>query len=58
MDLSVYLVTATVVTFTVGAVFGLWYSVADGQWAHLDRAALVVLDHDDPAPTASDEGVR
>ncbi len=35
MDLSVYLVTATIVTFTVGAAFALWYSIADGQWKQL-----------------------
>jgi nitrogen fixation-related uncharacterized protein len=55
MDLSVYLVTATIVTFTVGAAFGLWYSIADGQWSHLDRAASVVLDDDDPMPAAERE---
>ena len=52
MDLSVYLVTATLVTFTVGAVFALWYSIDAGQWKDLDRAALIVLDGDDPLPTA------
>jgi nitrogen fixation-related uncharacterized protein len=55
MDLSVYLVTATIVTFAVGAAFALWYSIADGQWNHLDRAALVVLDDDDPMPVAKRE---
>ena len=55
MDMAVYLVTATIVTFTVGAAFALWYSIADGQWKRLDRAALVVLDDDDPMPTAERE---
>jgi len=57
MDMAVYLLTATVATFTVGAAFALWYSVADGQWKHLDRAALVVLDDDDPAPIAENREV-
>ena len=51
MDLAVYLVTATIAVFTVGAGFALWYSIADGQWKRLDRAALVVLDDDEPMPT-------
>jgi hypothetical protein len=55
MDLSVYLVTATIVTFTVGAAFALAYSIVDGQWKHLDRTALIVLDDDDAAPTTERE---
>jgi hypothetical protein len=55
MDLAVYLLIATVATFTVGAAFALAYSIADGQWKRLDHAARVVLDHDDPAPTAEKE---
>jgi nitrogen fixation-related uncharacterized protein len=55
MDLSVYLVTATITTFTVGAAFALWYSIADGQWKHLDRAARIVLDDDDPMPAVERE---
>jgi hypothetical protein len=50
MDLSVYLVTAVIVTFAVGAAVGLWLSIAGGHWSHLDAAALVVLDDDDPMP--------
>lgn len=57
MDLSVYLVTATIAVFTVGAVVGLWYSVASGQWKNLDSAARSVLDFDDPLPVRS-EGAR
>ena len=48
MDLAVYLVTATIAVFTVGAVVGLGYSVAGDQWKHLDTAARTVLDFDDP----------
>ena len=51
MDLSVYLVTAVIVTFTVGAAVGLWLSIAGGHWSHLDAAARVVLDDDEPMPT-------
>jgi len=57
MDLSVYLVTATIAVFTVGAVVGLWYSVTTGQWKNLDSAARSVLDFDDPLPVRS-EGAR
>jgi nitrogen fixation-related uncharacterized protein len=55
MDLSVYLVTAVVVTFTVGASVGLWLSIAGGHWSHLDAAARVVLDDDEPMPTREKE---
>jgi nitrogen fixation-related uncharacterized protein len=51
MDLSVYLVTAVIVTFTVGAAVGLWLSIVGGHWKHLDAAARVVLDDDEPMPT-------
>ena len=43
MDLSVYLVTAVIVTFTVGAAVALWLSIVGGHWSHLKAAALVVL---------------
>lgn len=52
MDLAVYLVTAVIVTFAVGAAVGLWLSIAGGHWKNLDHAAALVLDVDtDPAPT-------
>ena len=51
MDLSVYLVTAVIVTFTVGASVGLWLSIVGGHWSNLDAAARVVLDDDEPMPT-------
>jgi hypothetical protein len=50
MDLSVYLVTAVVVTFTVGAAVGLWLSIVAGHWSNLTAASLVVLDDEDPMP--------
>ncbi len=51
MDLSVYLLTAVIVTFTVGAAVALWLSIVGGHWSHLDAAARVVLDDDEPMPT-------
>jgi len=57
MELSVYLMVATIATFAVGAALSLWASIATGQWKHLDRAALSVLDDDDPMPTHA-EGAR
>jgi hypothetical protein len=51
VDLSVYLVTAVIVTFTVAAGVALWLSIVGGHWKHLDRAANVVLDCDEPMPT-------
>lgn len=47
MDLSTYLVGATVLTFIVGAGFALAWSVASGQWKDLDAQAQLVLDDDD-----------
>lgn len=51
MDLAVYLVGATVITFMVGAAAALWIAAASGQFKNLKHAALVVLDGDDPLPT-------
>jgi nitrogen fixation-related uncharacterized protein len=51
VDLSVYLVTAVIVTFTVAAAVALWWSIVGGHWRHLDAAARVVLDDDEPMPT-------
>lgn len=51
MDLAVYLVGATVVTFMIGAGVALWLAVVSGQFRNLKRAAVVVLDGDDPLPT-------
>jgi hypothetical protein len=51
MDLSVYLVTAVIVTFTVGACVGLMLSIVGGHWSNLNAAARVVLDDDEPMPT-------
>ena len=50
MDLAVYLVGATVVTFMVGAGVALALAIASGQFKDLKSAALVVLDGDDPMP--------
>lgn len=57
MDLSVYIITATITTFAVGAAVGLWLSVVSGQWDDLNGAALVVLDFDDPMPVRT-KGAR
>jgi nitrogen fixation-related uncharacterized protein len=51
VDLSVYLVTAVIVTFAVGAGVALWLSIEAGHWSHLDAASRVVLDEDEPMPT-------
>lgn len=47
MDLSTYLVGATVLTFIVGAGFALAWSIASGQWKDLDAQAQLVFDDDD-----------
>ena len=57
MDLAVYLVGATVVTFMVGAGVALTLAIATGQFKDLKSAALVVLDGDDPMPVRM-EGER
>jgi|GEM_PF-2439703 len=57
MDLSVYLVTAVIATFTVGACVGLWWSIESGHWRNLEAAAAVVLDNDEPLPTRTKEAL-
>jgi len=57
MDLAVYLVGATVVTFMVGAGVACAVAIATGQFNDLQSAALVVLDGDDPMPVRM-EGER
>jgi nitrogen fixation-related uncharacterized protein len=53
MDLSTYLIGATVVTFLVGATFALAWSISSGQWRNLSAQALVpLLDEDDPPAPA------
>jgi len=47
MDLSTYLIGATVVTFIVGACFALTWSIVSGQWKDLEAQALLVFDDDD-----------
>ena len=47
MDLSTYLIGATVVTFIVGAGFAFAWSIASGQWKDLEAQALLVFDDDD-----------
>jgi nitrogen fixation-related uncharacterized protein len=51
MDLSTYLIGTTIVTFLVGAVFALIWSIASGQWRNLDAQALLVFDDDDEVRT-------
>lgn len=53
MDLAVYMVAATFVVFFTGAAVALLWSLADGQWRDLPRAAYIVLDDDDPYPGES-----
>ncbi len=57
MDLAVYLIGATVVTFMVGAGVALALAMATGQFRNLNSASLVVLDGDDPMPVRM-EGER
>jgi nitrogen fixation-related uncharacterized protein len=54
MDLSVYLIAATVVTFMLGAAIACALAFATGQFNDLDAAARVVLDGDEPMPTRWD----
>ncbi|NTU72156.1 MAG: hypothetical protein HGB10_10110 [Coriobacteriia bacterium] len=57
MDLSVYLVTAVITTFTVGAAVALWLSIVGGHWSNLEAASRVVLDNDEPMPTRTEEAL-
>ncbi|TLM98222.1 MAG: cbb3-type cytochrome oxidase assembly protein CcoS [Actinobacteria bacterium] len=50
MDLAVYMVAATFVVFSVGALVALAWSFASGQWRDLDSAKYLVLAEDDPEP--------
>jgi len=54
MDLSTYLIGATIVTFVVGACFALVWSIASGQWKNLEAQALLVFDDDDEARDAKE----
>ncbi len=47
MDLSVYMMMATIVTFMIGAAFALAWSIAAGQWRHPSEDAMIVLETDD-----------
>jgi len=47
MDLSVYMMIATILTFMIGAAFALAWSISAGHWSHLQEAARSVLDTDD-----------
>ena len=57
MDVSVYFIIATVVTFMVGAAVALTLAAASGQFSDLDAVSRVVLDGDDPLPVRT-EGDR
>jgi len=56
VDISVYLVVATVVTFVVGAAVAFVLALMAGQFSNLDSAARVVLDGDDPMPVHREGG--
>jgi len=47
MDLSTYLIGATVVTFIVGAVFAFIWSLSSGQWRDLAAQARIPLDDEE-----------
>jgi nitrogen fixation-related uncharacterized protein len=60
MDLATTWMYATIAVFTVGAAAALLWSIASGQWKHLDEAALIPLEDEyDPSEddtTASGPG--
>lgn len=47
MDLSVYMMIATILTFMIGAGFALAWSISAGHWGHPDEAARSILDVED-----------
>lgn len=51
MDLAVYLISATVTCFLVGATVALTIAALTGQFSDLDAAARLVLEIDEPMPT-------
>lgn len=53
MDLAVYMMTATILVFMIGAGFALAWSLSAGHWSHLSDAARVVLDADDEEADAT-----
>ena len=56
MDVSVYFIIATMVTFMVGAAVAFVLALAAGQFSNLDAIARVVLDGDDPLPVRTEGG--
>jgi nitrogen fixation-related uncharacterized protein len=54
MDLAVYMMTATIVVFMLGAAIALGIAIASGQFKNLDAASCLVLEDDDPMPTRWD----
>jgi hypothetical protein len=50
VDLAIYMIQATFIVFFLGAAVALLASLAGGHWNHLDAAANIVLDIDDPYP--------
>lgn len=56
MDVSVYLIVATVATFMVGAAVAFLLALLSGQFADLRGSARVVLDGDDPMPMPTEGG--
>jgi len=47
VNLAVYMMVSTIGIFMIGAAFALAWSLASGQWKHLDEAARIVLDDDE-----------